>query len=143
MVKTKLSPRSDSIFLRQLNPIHETSQFETWRKNHAWAVLFWCCVTVLVKDWHWRSFLGMGHTNWLLPLVFTEKYFCSVFLWKNGSLGDFYSLLVLDWSCCRLETVKGIAYGEDHGLELCGGTFSQVWLEKPRLAVVQRLGYIV
>ena len=31
--------------------------------------------------------------------VFVVKYCCSVFLRKNGSLGEFYRLLVVDWVC--------------------------------------------
>ena len=42
----------------------QTTKFEPWRKNHAWT-LFWCWVTVLVKDWHWTFFLGMSLANWL------------------------------------------------------------------------------
>ena len=51
-----------------------------------------------VKDLHWRSFLGVGHTNWLWPLDFAEEYCSSIFLYTNGCLGEFYSLLVFDWT---------------------------------------------
>ena len=39
---------------------------------------------------------------------------------KNGSLGEFYSLLVVDWVCYRFVTVKGVAYGGIYRLGLCG-----------------------
>ena len=41
----------------------------------------------------------MGLADSLQPLVSAAKYSCSVFLWKNGNLGKFYSLLVVDWLC--------------------------------------------
>ena len=31
--------------------------------------------------------------------------------------------------------VKGVAYGEDYGLDFCGVTCSEIWQGKPRLAV--------
>ena len=40
------------------------------------------------------------------------KYCCSVFLRKNYSLGEICSLLMVDWVCYRLATVKEVAYGE-------------------------------
>ena len=43
---------------------------------------------------------------------------CSVFFQKNGSLGEFYSLFMLD----RFETVKNVAYGEDYRFRFFGGT---------------------
>ena len=45
--------------------------------------------------------------------VFAVKYYCSVFLQKNASLGEFYRHPVVDWVCYRIVTVKGIAHGED------------------------------
>ena len=44
----------------------------------------------------------MGLAIWLKSLVFAAKYCCSVSLRKNGSLGKFYSLLVVDWSVIGL-----------------------------------------
>ena len=43
------------------------------------------------------------------PLDFAAKYCCSVVLHKNGSLGHFYSLLVVDWFCSMFTTVKEVA----------------------------------
>ena len=39
----------------------------------------------------------MGLASLLKSLLFAAKYCCSVFLRKNGSLDEFYSLLVVDW----------------------------------------------
>ena len=33
----------------------------------------------------------------VIALVSAAKYYCSVFLQKNGSLGEFYSLLLAGW----------------------------------------------
>ena len=55
-----------------------------------------------------------------------------MFLWKNGTLGDFYSLLVVDWLVCDCRGGVGVrrggggAYGEDYGLGFCGGTCLEV-----------------
>ena len=46
---------------------------------------------------------------------------------NSGSLGEFYSLLVVDWTCYRLVTVMWAAYGEDYELELCEEMCFQVW----------------
>ena len=133
------------MFGRQINPITyswnpypptQTTQFESWRKNYAWTVFCWW-VTVLVKDWHWRSFLGFNLKNWLSSLVFVAKYCRSEFLWKNGSLGDFYSLLVVDWVCYRFVTVKGIAYGAVYSLGFCGRPCSEMWQGKPSVRSYQ------
>ena len=55
---------------------------------------------------------------------------------NNGSLGEFYNLLVVDWTCYRLVIVKGAGYGEDYEFEFCGGTCLEVYQGKPRLSVV-------
>ena len=56
---------------------------------------------------------------------------CGVLLRKNGSLGElrhqeFIAVLVVDWACYNSVSVKGVAHGEDYGLELCGETCSEV-----------------
>ena len=55
---------------------------------------------------------------------------------NNGSLGEFYNLLVVDWTCCRLVSVKGAGYGEDYEFEFSGVTCLKVYQGKPRLPVV-------
>ena len=60
------------------------------------------------------------YTSAVAPF-FVLKYCCSVFLQKNGSLGEFHSLLLVHWVCYRFVTVTEIAYGEDYGLELGSG----------------------
>ena len=57
----------------------------------------------------------------IAPLAFAARYCCSVFLRKNGRLGEFYRLLMADWVCYRFLTVKGVAYGEDYELESVTG----------------------
>ena len=52
----------------------------------------------------------MGLVNWLQSLVSAAKYYLIVFLRKDGSLGEFYSLLVLDWVYYRFMNLKGVAY---------------------------------
>ena len=64
-----------------------------------WWTVFQCCVTVLVKDWFWRSHLDIGFANWLIyPLA--AKYFCAVFLRKRdrfSELDKFKCLKVGGW----------------------------------------------
>ena len=81
-------------------------------ENHAWTV-FWCYMTVFMKDWHWRSYLDMGLANW--SKVLTANYPCDVFLRKNGSLGVlrrqwFIAFLVVDWACYSFLTVWGVLH---------------------------------
>ena len=54
-----------------------TNQFEPWRKNHVWTV-FWCWTTELVKDGHWKLFLGMDLANWL---YIVSSFCCKVLLY--------------------------------------------------------------
>ena len=68
----------------------------------------------------------MGLTNWLQFLVFAAKYHVSVFLIKNSSLGEFYSLFVVDWVCYMFVFVKGIGHGEVYGLGFSERMFSEV-----------------
>ena len=73
----------------------------------------------------------MGLANWLQFLVLAVKYPRGVFLRKNGSLRElrhqaFRAFLMTDWVCCRFLTVRGVAHGEDYGLEFYGGTCSEV-----------------
>ena len=84
-------------------------------------------MTVLVKDWHWRSYLDMGLAYWLKSIILAVKYPCGVFLWKHGSQ-KFISFLLVGWVRYNysLATVIGVAHGEDHGLESFGGTCLQV-----------------
>ena len=89
-------------------------------KNYVWTV-FSCCVTVFMKDWHWRSYLDMGSANWLKSLVLAAKYPCGVFLWKNGSLGElrhqgFIAFLMVDWVCYSFVIVKELRMGKTMGL---------------------------
>ena len=73
----------------------------------------------------------MGLANWLKSPVLAAKYPCGVFLRKNGSLGElghqgFITLLVVACICYRVVVVRGVAHGEDYGLEFCGGMYSEV-----------------
>ena len=52
-------------------------------------------MTVLVKDWGWKLYLGIGHTNIIKSLVLAAKYFFDVFLGELGHQG-FLVLLVAD-----------------------------------------------
>ena len=54
-----------------------TNQSEPWRKNHVWTV-FWCWMTELVKDGHWKLFLGMDLANWL---YIVSSFCCKVLLY--------------------------------------------------------------
>ena len=97
-------------------------------------------MTVLVKDWHWKSYLGIGMANKLTSLISAAKYRCCVFLRENGSLSEsrpqgFLAFLVADYVCYIFVTVRETAFGEDYVFEFCGGTFSKVWQGKPRVAV--------
>ena len=70
---------------------------------HIWTV-FLCCVTVLVKDWHWRSHLGIGLAYKLKSPASAPKYPCALLIRKNGSLGElghqrFLAFLVKDYIC--------------------------------------------
>ena len=38
------------------------TQFQPRRGNHIWTI-FWCWATVLMRNWHWRSYLGIGLSN--------------------------------------------------------------------------------
>ena len=83
-------------------------------------------MTVLVKDWHWRWLLGMGLANWLQSLVLPQ-YCCSVYFRKNGSLGDFYSLLVVDWSVTQVfDCRRGYIWRRPWGCILCGNVLGSV-----------------
>ena len=76
-------------------------------------------MTVLVKNWHWRSYVDMSHTNWL-----KHQFFFCVFLQKNGSLWHqgFIALLVVNYVCYIFVTVSDVAHGEDNRLKiLCEG----------------------
>ena len=50
------------------------------------TTFFRCLVTVLVKYFHWRSYLVKGLVNWSKCVVAAAKHFCGVFLRKNDSL---------------------------------------------------------
>ena len=39
---------------------------------------------------------------------------------KNGSLGEFYTILVVDWVYYNFVNVKGVAYGGVYRLGFCG-----------------------
>ena len=43
----------------------------------------------------------------------------------DDSLGEFYSLLMVDWVYHRFVTVKRVVYEEDYGLGFYGGTCSE------------------
>ena len=45
-------------------------------KNHAWTV-FWCCVTVFMKDWHWRVVIRYRSCK----LIKIPSFGCKVPLW--------------------------------------------------------------
>ena len=47
---------------------------------------------------------------------------------KNGSLGEFCILLVVDWVCYRFVAVKGVAHGGVYRLGFCGQPCSEVRL---------------
>ena len=55
----------------------------------------------------------MGFANWLQSC-------CIVFLWKNGSLGEFYILLMVDWSIIGLRLQKGLHMEKTMGLDSVG-----------------------
>ena len=50
----------------------QRSQLYPRRSDQIWTV-FWCRVTVLTRDWHWRSWLGTGLANWLKSKFFDNK----------------------------------------------------------------------
>ena len=62
----------------------------------------------------------MGPANWLQHVVFPPKYCCSVFLKKNGSLGEFYSVLVVDILLVDMFMIVGKAVYGDYELGFCG-----------------------
>ena len=47
---------------------------------------------------------------------------------KNGSLGEFCILLMVDWVCYRFVAVKGVAHGGVYRLGFCGQRCSEVKL---------------
>ena len=111
-----------------------SSKIHENRENSTWTV-FWCYVTVFMKDWNWRSYLDMGFANSLKSIVLAAKYPCDVLSQKSNSSGElrhqgFIAFLVVDWFCYSLVTLRGVAHGEDYGLEFCGGTCSEVWQGK-------------
>ena len=53
-------------------------------------------------------------------------YFAASSYGKNGSLGEFYSLLVVDWVYYRFVTVKEVAYGGVYRLGFCELECSEV-----------------
>ena len=56
---------------------------------------------MLVKDYHWRSYLGIGLSNKLNSPVSDAKYTCGVFLQKNGSLGELgHWYVIFNWDMC-------------------------------------------
>ena len=63
-------------------------------------------------------------------LIIVFSFCCRVLLWRvlteKCSLGEFYSLLVVEW----FVTAKRVSYGKDYGGGFCGGTRSEVWLRK-------------
>lgn len=69
------------------------------------------------------------------PYFLLESTVLVCSLRKNGSLGEFYSLSVVDWASYRFLTLKGVAYGENYELEFCGGTCLEVKHGKQRLAL--------
>lgn len=58
----------------------------------------------------------MGLANWLWSLAFATKYYCNGLFWSNGSLSEFYCLLVVDCTRYRDVTVKEAEDGEAYGL---------------------------
>ena len=95
---------------------------------------------MLVKDWRWKSYLGICHIYKLKSPVSAAKYLSDVFLQKNYSLGEmghqgFLALLVVDYACFMFVTVGEDAFGEDNVLKLCAGTYPEVWQGKPWVAV--------
>ena len=62
----------------------------------------------------------MGPANWLQPVVFPAKYCCSVFLKKNGSLGEIYSVLVVDVLLVDMFMTLGRDVYGDYELGFCG-----------------------
>ena len=53
-----------------------------------------------------RIIIKKGEYKSAVTPVFAVKYCCSVFLQINDSLGEFYTLLVVDQVCYRLVTVS-------------------------------------
>ena len=116
-------------------PSPKRPRFEPWKKNYSWT-LTWCCVTVLVKYWHWRSYLDIGLVNWLKLLFWLQstlvvgsygkKEAILGWLWLQGFIG----FLVVYWACKRFVTVRGDAHGKDFGLEFYGGMCLEVWQGK-------------
>ena len=45
-------------------------------------------MTVLVKDWHWRSHLGIGITYELKSQASAPMYPCTLLIRKNSRLGE-------------------------------------------------------
>ena len=86
---------------------------------------------MLVKDWHWRSHLGIGLAYKLKSPASAPKYPCALLIRKNGSLGElghqrFLAFLVKDYICYIFAIVIKAVFGEDYVLEFCEGTYSEV-----------------
>ena len=82
------------------------------------------------KNWHWRSYVGVGLANKLSSPVSPAKYSCGVFLRKNDNLGElghrgFLAYLVVYLICFIFVTAREAVFGEDYVIEFCGGTCSE------------------
>ena len=95
---------------------------------------------MLVKDWRWKLFLGIGHTYKLKSPVSAAKYLFGVVLRKNGSLDGldhqgFLALLVVEQVCYMFVTVKEDAFRENYVVKFCGVMYIELWQGKPKVTV--------
>ena len=70
------------------NPVWVLEQESHW-------TIFWCWVTALMKDWHWRFFLGNRSCKLVTAHCFCSKVQLQCILTEKSNLGEYYRFLVV------------------------------------------------
>lgn len=109
-------------------------RFKPWKKNYSWTVV-WCCVTVLVKYWHWRSYLVMCLWNWHKAWFWVVNTFVMCFMEKChllciGEMRVYITLLVVHWLSYRFVIAGGVCLGKAMKLNSAGKSPQKCHREK-------------
>ena len=89
-----------------------------------------CFYCNYVGDCFCCSYAGFISGNFCYRITVVMGFFTKKWQIRWIETPRIYSLFMVDWVCYSFTTVKGVAHGEEYGLEFCGETGSKVWLGK-------------